>query len=79
MGQQSNRIIGCDWPADYYNFFVMAAINTLRWTDLGITNLLQLHRSRECLWNIKSESYRDRNKIEIYKTRCPLYYYIAGY
>ena len=44
-------------------YFAMAAsTSAVRWTHLAITNLLELLRSRESLWNIKSESYRDRNK-----------------
>ena len=43
-------------------FAIAASTGAVRWTDLAIKNLLELLRSRWSLWNIKSESYRDRNE-----------------
>ena len=46
------------WLLNFVNYFL---IMVFKWRDDHTQLVLDLLRNQECLWNVKSENYRNRN------------------
>jgi len=46
------------WLLNFANYFL---IMVFKWRDDHTQLVLDLSRNQECLWNVKSENYRNRN------------------
>ena len=47
------------WLLDFVNYYFL--ITVFKWRDDHTQLVLDLLSNQECLWNVKSENYRNRN------------------